>query len=60
MNIAELFSRDPREHTDEDVKKIIAELRASRSKFIIGGDKSAGALTTSQKEAAKLNLDIKL
>lgn len=60
MNIAELFARDPREHTDDDVKKIIEELRASRSKFIIGGDKTAGALSAAQKEAKKLDLDIKL
>ncbi len=60
MNMAELFARDPREHTDDDLRKIIADLRAARSKFIIGGDKTAGSLTAEQKSLTRIDLDIKL
>lgn len=60
MNMAELFARDPRQHTDDDLRKIIAELRAARTKFIIGGDKAAGALTKEQAAITKLDLDVKL
>lgn len=57
-NIAELFARDPREHTAEDRKRIIAELRLAREKFI--QNPSAPAARAKPKEIAHLNVDIKL
>jgi hypothetical protein len=60
MNMGELLARHPREHTDDDLRAMITELRAARSKFVVGGDKTAGALTQAQKEITKIDLDVKL
>lgn len=60
VSLAELFARDPRKHTDADIIRIVTELRAARSKFVIGGDKTAGSLTAQQKQLSRLDLGIKL
>lgn len=62
-DMAELFARDPRQHSDEDFKKLIAHLRDLRSRFVHeGGKPSTGpkSLTADQKKVASLDLDIKL
>lgn len=56
--LAELFSRDPRKHTNSDLDKIIAELRDKRTKFVLGGDNRAGAapkLSAAQEATAKID-----
>jgi len=58
-DLAELFARDPREQTDAEFKEIIAKLREARGKFILG-DKTAGSLTSQQKQLARIDLDVKL
>lgn len=58
-SLAELFARDPREQSDEEVEEIIRQLRESRAKFILG-DKTAGSLTAQQKSLVRLDLDVKL
>jgi len=61
MNLAELFARDPREHSDEDVRRIIAELRKAREKFIFEGpQRKTQPKTEKQKALAGIQLDIKL
>ena len=63
VNMAELFARDPRDHTDADIKKIIAELREQRSKFIVDGGRPKAAAkqpTAAQAALVKLDLDLKL
>lgn len=34
-SLSELFARDPLELSDQDISRIVVELRAQRSKFII-------------------------
>lgn len=61
--MAELFARDPRTHTDEDIDKMIAHLRELRHRFVFEGGKpkpSPKALTETQQKVSGLNLDIKL
>ena len=56
-DLAELFLRDPRKHTDADLDRIIAAMREAREKFVNIGDKRAGStrkLTEKQKEIADL------
>lgn len=52
-DIAELFSRDPLDLTDQDLDQIIAKLRASRAAFN-SGEKGAGNM---KKIAPKKALD---
>jgi hypothetical protein len=59
MNLSELFARDPRTHTDDEVRAIITELRAARSKFIVDGKPSA-RLTAKENEMKRIDLEIKL
>ena len=58
-DLAELFARDPRKQTDEEFEEIIRALRDSRAKFILG-DKTAGSLTSQQKQLTRIDLDVKL
>jgi len=60
-SLAELFARDPREHSDADVLRIITELRKAREKFVLDKAKPASTpRTAKQKAVAKIDLDIKL
>lgn len=59
--MAELFARDPREHSEEDFRKIIAHLRELRSRFVFEGKSAAPKkLTADQQKVSGLDLDIKL
>jgi hypothetical protein len=61
--IAEIFARDPREHSDADFKTLIEHLRDLRLRFVHEGGKPAAgpkSLTADQKKAVSLDLDIKL
>ena len=61
--LAEIFARDPREHSDADFKALISHLRDLRQRFVHDGGKPAGgpkSLTAEQKKAVSLDLDIKL
>jgi hypothetical protein len=59
MNIAELFARDPRQHTDADIVQIVTELRAARSRFIVDGKPSA-KLTSKEAEMKRIDVGVKL
>lgn len=62
-DVAELFLKDPLEMTNEDIDKIIAEMRSRRVAFksapTIKG-KATPKLTPKQEEAKKLIGDIDL
>ena len=60
VSLAELFARDPRDQSDDDLMRIITELRAARSKFVLGGDKSAGSLTSAQKQLTRLDVNVEI
>lgn len=61
--IAELMARDPLHLSDQDLDVIIADLRASRSKFVLTDDKKVGTpaarkgKTQLAREAATALLD---
>jgi hypothetical protein len=60
-DMAELFARDPREHSDEDFKKIVAHLRELRHRFVFEGKPAGPAkLTSEQQKVSGLDLNIKL
>lgn len=60
-DMAELFARDPREHSDEDFKKIVAHLRELRHRFVFEGQSAAPKkLTADQQKVSGLDLNIKL
>lgn len=52
-DLIELFSRDPLQHTDDDIREIIEGYRQSRHQFV-GGDKSAGKV----KRVAKIDPEL--
>lgn len=61
-DLIELFSRDPLQHTDDDIQEIIEGYRKSRHQFV-GGDKSAGNVKRVPKldpELEALGIEIKL
>ena len=62
VSLSELFARDPRAHSEEDIRAIVSALRDARSKYIVGNKKtSAKKEPTGEKaKVAKLDLDIKL
>ena len=62
VSLTDLFHRDPLTYTDEDVIRIIEEMRANREKFVLGNKRAGAApkLTSDQKKVSGLNLDIKL
>lgn len=61
MKMFELFARDPREHTDEEVIQLIAEMRELRAKFVTGGQRSpVKTLTTEQKQLKRLDISVDL
>lgn len=49
-DMAELFARDPSQHTRESIDEIIAYYRKAREQFILG-DKGAGSTKRATKEA---------
>lgn len=53
-NIAKIFARNPTEHTDNDIKAIIATLREKRALFKAGGTTAPRA---GKQPAKKINLD---
>lgn len=63
-DIAELFSRDPLEHSDKDLDMIIAKLRESRSQFALGNAKAGSmkpaSAKTKQAQSLIEKLDLKL
>ena len=60
-NMYELFARDPRTHSDEDVLMIIEQLRVLRPKFVIEGKASGPRKVAKPRpEIASLKLDVKL
>jgi len=61
-DINELFSRDPLNHTDEDIDSIIAEMRKRRHLYKAGpaNPKAAPTLTDKQKAATSLKIELKL
>lgn len=64
--IAELMARDPLRLSDQDLDVIIADLRASRSKFVLTDDKKVGtpaarkSAAQNKREAAEKLLDVPL
>ncbi len=64
FNIAELYARDPRKMSDEDFNALILDIRAQRSKFVLGeGSKPAktkAAAAPSATSSLASRLDIKL
>jgi hypothetical protein len=50
--IAELFARDPHEHTKQSLAQLVSELRKRRARFKVG-DKTAGSAKAPSKTAAK-------
>lgn len=59
VSIAELFARDPREHSEADFALIVKELREQRAKFVMG-DKTAGAPAKKPNEISRLNINVEL
>lgn len=59
VSIAELFARDPREHSEADFRMIVKELREQRAKFVLG-DKTAGAPARKSNETTRLNLSVEI
>lgn len=62
-DLQELFSKDPLEHTKDDIAALVEELRKRRAQFNLGNT-SAGSTkpkTEKQKQAAALadKLDLK-
>ena len=56
-DIAELFARDPRQLTRDDISAIVAKYREAREAFILGA-KQAGSAKNVKKEGLKItNLD---
>lgn len=49
--IAELYARDPMEHSRQDVERIIAQCREDRARY------NAGGKTLRPKKAAKISLE---
>ena len=60
VNMAELFARDPRDHSDADIALIIKTLRENRQKFIVDGSVASKPKTAAQAAVTKIDLDIKL
>lgn len=52
-SIAELMARDPLKLSDQDIDKIIAELRQARSRFVLAGDKKIGTPAARKTGAQK-------
>lgn len=59
VSLAELFSRDPREMTDEDFRQVVIGLRAARANFLTEGTRAIQS-PKAQSAIARLDLDIKL
>ncbi len=62
-DINDLFSRDPLNHTDENIDEIIAEFRSRRHLYKAGpANPKAGSvvLTDKQKAATSLKIELKL
>lgn len=49
--IAELMSSDPLSLTDQDLDRIIAELRTQRSRFVLTDDKKIGTPASRKSKA---------
>lgn len=52
-SIAELMARDPLKLSDQDLDKIIADLRNSRSRFVLADDKKIGTPAARKTGAQK-------
>ena len=52
-SIAELMARDPLKLSDQDIDKIIADLRHSRSRFVLADDKKIGTPAARKSTAQK-------
>ena len=52
-SIAELMARDPLKLSDQDIDKIIADLRHSRSRFVLADDKKIGTPAARKSSAQK-------
>lgn len=63
-DISVLFARDPLQHTEEDIDRIIAKMREARHTFNTATKKPAAAsgpkLTEKEKDATKLSLKLDL
>jgi hypothetical protein len=63
-DLAELFSRDPLQLTDEDIRSIIEEMRKSRHAFNAGNAKAGSTKSKTEKQkqiaslADKMNIDL--
>ena len=61
ISMHELYARDPRTHTDEDMMKIIEDLRGKRKNFVNDGVRvGAKKLTAKEEQVADVKLDITL
>lgn len=58
-DIALVFARDPLEHTDEDITKIIEHYREKRKLFKLGGEKPPAKLTKREAEVKSSGLSLK-
>ena len=52
-SIAELMARDPLKLSDQDIDKIIADLRNSRNRFVLADDKKIGTPASRKTGAQK-------
>lgn len=64
-SIAELMARDPLLLTDQNIDTIIEDLRKSRSRFVLAGDKKVGTpaarkskAQTDREARAEINVDM--
>lgn len=55
-SLAELFSRDPLKLQDQDIGKIVSELRAERERWVVA--EASGKRVYTNRQPAKPDLDL--